>query len=89
MLEFKVEKMFCLPEAGNLKAFADISVNNALVIRGLRVMDGKKGMFVSMPREQGKDNKWYDQVLCRDAGIFDRIVSTVLEHYKEESLVCK
>ena len=87
MLEFKVEKMFKLPDAGNLKAFADLSVNDALVIRGLRVMDGKKGVFVSMPREQGKDNKWYDQVVCRDSAVLERINMTVLEHYEQEVLV--
>jgi DNA-binding cell septation regulator SpoVG len=28
----------------------------------LRVVDGKNGVFVSMPRQQGKNNKWYDMV---------------------------
>ncbi|MBF0593709.1 MAG: septation protein SpoVG family protein [Candidatus Omnitrophica bacterium] len=81
-LKFKVAKMFCLPEAGNLKAFADVSVNDALVIKGLRVIEGKKGLFVSMPREQGKDSKWYDQVSCTSADIFDDISSKVLLEYE-------
>ena len=51
---FKVEKMFRLPDAGALKAFVDVSVNDALVIKGIRVVDGKKGLFVSMPKEQGR-----------------------------------
>ena len=80
-LEFKVAKMFCLPEAGNLKAFADLSVNDALVIKGLRVVEGKKGLFVTMPREQGKDSKWYDQVSCASTDIFDDIASKVLREY--------
>lgn len=81
-VQFKVTKMFRLPEAGSLKAFADVVVNDALVIKGLRVVEGKKGLFVTMPREQGKDSKWYDQVTCTSADIFDDIASKVLLEYQ-------
>ena len=47
---FNVEKMYRLPDAGGLKAFADVSVNDVLVIRGVRLVEGKKGLFVSMPQ---------------------------------------
>ena len=49
----------------------------------VRVLDGKKGLFVSMPQEQGKDNKWYDQVVCKSAGVFEEISDRVLAHYKK------
>jgi DNA-binding cell septation regulator SpoVG len=81
-LTFTVEKMFRLPDAGSLCAFADISVNDALVIRGVRVLKGKKGLFVSLPQEQGKDSKWYDQVVCKSADVFDSLSTAVLERYK-------
>ena len=85
-LDFKVSKMFCLPDAGNLKAFVDIIVNDALIIKGLRVVEGKKGLFVTMPREQGKDSKWYDQVSCTSADIFDDISSRILAEYQDASV---
>ena len=47
-----------------LKAFVDLSISDALIVRGLRVVDGPKGLFVSMPQEQGKDKKWYDTIRC-------------------------
>ena len=40
-------------------------------------------MFVSMPQEQGKDNRWYDQVVCRNADIYQQLAETVLDHYRE------
>ena len=83
---FKVEKMYRLPDAGSLKAFADVSVNDVLTIRGIRVLEGKKGMFVSMPQEQGKDNRWYDQVVCRSAEVYESLSQTVLEHLLEPAL---
>jgi len=81
-IQFSVEKMFCLPDTGKLKAFADVAVNDALVIKGVRVLDGKKGLFVSMPQEQGKDNKWYDQVVCKSASLYEELSAKVIEHYK-------
>lgn len=84
-LTFTVEKMYCLPDAGALKAFADIGVNGALVIRGVRILSGKKGLFVSLPKEQGKDNKWYDQVVCKDAAVYDALATVLLAHYQENA----
>jgi stage V sporulation protein G len=85
-ITFVVEKMYRLPDAGSLKAFADIAMNDAIVIRGVRVMEGKKGLFVSMPTEQGKDNKWYDQVVCKTASVFEAFSSAVVNHYRKESV---
>ena len=83
-LMFKVEKMYRLPDAGSLKAFVDVSINDALVIRGVRIVEGKKGCFISMPSEQGKDSKWYDQVVCKSAAIFDELSSVVLGEYQKK-----
>lgn len=41
------------------KAFADISIGH-FVVKGLRVVEGKKGLFLAMPQEKSKDGKWYD-----------------------------
>jgi stage V sporulation protein G len=41
------------------KAFADISIGH-FVVKGLRIVEGKKGMFLAMPQEKAKDGKWYD-----------------------------
>ena len=84
-LMFKVEKMFRLPDAGSLKAFVDVGINNALVVRGVRVVEGKKGLFITMPSEQGKDNKWYDQVACTSADVFDAITGVVLAEYHQQT----
>lgn len=82
-LVYKVEKMYRLPDAGNLKAFVDVSVNDAIIIKGVRVLSGKKGIFVSMPQEQGKDNKWYDQVVCKTAEEYENFSAAVVKHYNE------
>ena len=84
-ITFTVEKMYRLPDAGSLKAFADIAVNDALVIRGVRILEGKKGLFVSLPKEQAKDNRWYDQVVCKTASVFEDLSLTLMNHYQKEA----
>ena len=83
-LVFKVDKMFILPDAGTLKAFADVSINDALILRGIRLMSGKKGMFVGLPQEQGKDSKWYDQVVCKSAAVYDDLTRVCMAHYHSQ-----
>lgn len=68
---------------GSLRAFADIEVNN-VVIKGLTVVSGKKGLFVSMPRQKGKDNRWYEIVQIVDRDTKEEIFSRVLLEYENQ-----
>lgn len=44
----------------NLKAFADISFAGVFIVKGLKVVEGKNGLFVGMPSRIGKDGRWYN-----------------------------
>ena len=85
-LTFEVEKMFRLPQAGALKAFADVTINDQIVIRGARILEGKKGLFVSAPKEQGRDSKWYDIVSFLTADAFEAFSLAVMEHYNKQKV---
>jgi len=76
-----VLRMFCLPNAGSLKAFVDICFDHTIVVKGLRVLEGRKGLFVTMPREQGKDNKWCDQVQILNSSVLEEVNTKVLREY--------
>lgn len=82
----EVQRIHKLENGQGLKAFVDIVVNDVLLIKGMRVMDGKKGLFVSMPREQGKDKKWYDTVMCLNQEIREEISGKVLDAYNGGSV---
>lgn len=82
-LEMQVQRMYRFESDQPLKAFADIIVNDALLIKGIKVLDGKRGLFVSMPQEQAKDKKWYDSVRCLTQDTRDQITEVVLAAYKE------
>jgi len=65
-----------------LKAFVDISLGG-VVISGLRIVDGNNGLFVGMPRHQGKDGKWYNTVYPASKEIQQQINDLVLAAYNE------
>jgi len=52
----KIDRMI---QKGNVKAIASVSLDGMFVVKGLKVMDGRKGLFVSMPQETyvDKDGK--------------------------------
>ena len=81
---FKIERIHKLPDNGAMKAFVDLSINDVLVLKGLRVLQGQKGLFVSMPQEQGKDKRWYDSIRCLDPQVRDEIYEKVLTAYREQ-----
>ena len=69
---------------GNLKAFADVRVGGSLLIKGVSVMKGKNGVFVSMPRKASKDGRWFDVLEAEDA-LKTEIEEKVLESYDRET----
>lgn len=47
---------------GNIKANAQILLDDCIEIRNVKVMNGKNGLFASMPAYQASDGKYYE--LC-------------------------
>jgi len=56
----EVLKLHRLSSDSNLKAFADVSFAGVFLVKGLKVVEGKNGLFVGMPSGRGKDGKWYN-----------------------------
>jgi len=84
-LEIKVLKFHRMEGQNRIKAFVDVSINDALLIKGLRIVEGNKGLFVSMPVEQGRNEKWYERVRCLNKSIRDEIANVVLTAYSGET----
>jgi len=80
-INIKVIKIHRLQKNNRIKAFVDIGINDALLIKGIRIVQGKKSLFVSMPTEQGKNERWYERVRCLNQDIRLLITHKVLEAY--------
>ena len=83
-IELSVKRMMKFDGDGTLKAFCDLAIGETFLVRGVRVVEGKKGLFVSMPREQGKDTKWYDIVRAMTKEAQVEVSRVVLEAYHRD-----
>ncbi len=77
----QVSRIYRFEGDSKLKAFADISLAG-VVIKGLRIVEGKNGLFLSMPSHQGKDGRWYNTVQTTKE-IHQELTELVLAAYKE------
>ena len=84
--ELAVKRFVKFEGGGSVKAFCDVTVGNSFLIKGVRVVEGKKGLFVSMPRQQGKDEKWYDSVVPLTKATRAELGRIVLAAYREQVL---
>ena len=84
-LMFTVHKLITLGGDGPLKAFVDVTINNAITIKGFRVVEGAKGLFVGMPRLGAKNGKWFDCVALKTLDAKQRLDEAVLVAYRNES----
>ena len=83
-LDIRVSKIYRVDTGSALKAFADIVINEAVLIRVIRVVEGKNGMFVSMPKEKSKDNRWFDRIRFLDQDTDRSLAEEVLKAYNDE-----
>lgn len=64
-----------------LKAFASITLNSCFVVTDLKVIQGKKGLFVAMPSRKRKDGTYKDVAHPLDQETRDHIEVSVLRAY--------
>ncbi len=75
------EVRITLRDEPKLKAFANITFDESFVIRGLKVINGQKGFFVSMPSRKRTDGSFQDIVHPVSVDLRKHIEVKVLEAY--------
>jgi len=83
MLSVEIKGMRMVTGDKPLKAFVDVLLGGEVLVKGLRVVNGQKGLFVSMPQmKSNKDGKWYSIVQVADNDLFRGIQDEVLNEYE-------
>ncbi|MCK5450525.1 MAG: SpoVG family protein [Candidatus Omnitrophica bacterium] len=77
----KVDRIHLLEGSGATKAFCSLLILDTFCVKGFRVVQGKEGLFVSMPREQGKDTKWHDTFFPVSSEMRKKLHELILESY--------
>ena len=73
-------------EEEKLKAYVTIIFDDCFVIRDLKVINGKSGLFVAMPSRKRKDGTFKDLAHPLDNGTRKKIEDKILAEYNREIL---
>jgi stage V sporulation protein G len=77
------EVKITLKDEEKLKAYASITFDNAFVVRGMKVINGNTGFFISMPSRKKSDGTYQDIAHPINNETREMIESAILEKYKE------
>ncbi len=67
-----------------LKAFVSITLDNCFAIRGLKIIQGNKGMFVAMPCRKRPDGSFQDLAHPSNNEARRWIEGEILSRYSQE-----
>ena len=71
-------------EESKLKAFVDVAIGE-FIVKGLRILQGKDGLYLAMPQEQGKDGRWYNCFYSKTPDARQALTEVVLAAYQDEA----
>jgi stage V sporulation protein G len=66
-----------------LKAYATIVLDDCFLVRNLRLIQGKKGLFVAMPNRRTKEGSYRDVAHPITRDLRERIERAVIEAYEQ------
>ena len=75
-------KLFKCKKEGNMKAFGSITIEDAFAIRGVKVIEGQKGLFVSMPTQKNKKGEYEDVAFPVSKEAREEVTKVVLAAYE-------
>jgi stage V sporulation protein G len=73
-----------LMEKDSLRAIASVKAHDSLFLTGLRVVEGKNGLFVSMPNRKTQAGEYQDIYFPASKAVRDELQALVLDAYKKE-----
>ena len=77
-------RIFPIEDGKGILANASVTFGGVFVVTGIKVIDGKKGAFVSMPQYKSKDGEWKDSCFPITADFREELSDAVLEAYEDE-----
>ena len=67
----------------SMRASASVTLDAAFAVRDLKVIEGVKGLFVSMPRRKTDEGKYLDVAFPVTRALHEELQAKVLSAYQE------
>ncbi len=84
MVEITEVRIYKSKVNGAVKAYASVSLDNEFVVKGIKILEGEDGLWVSMPSRKGRDGSFQDIFHPTNKEAREKIVNAVLNAYKEQ-----
>jgi len=82
-------KIYPVEDGGRLKAYATMVFDDCFIVRDLKVIEGDKGFFVSMPSRKRKDGSFRDIVHPLNSGTRTDVEKSIIEEYNKNAEAAK
>jgi len=82
-MEITEVKIFPVDNGGRLKAYATLVFDNSFIVRDLKVIEGDKALFVSMPSRRRKDGTFRDIVHPLNSETRSKLEENVIKEYNK------
>jgi stage V sporulation protein G len=66
-----------------LKGYVTMTLDNCFVIRDIKIIEGRSGLFVSMPSKKGKDGTYKDVAHPINQETRSMMEAKILEEYRK------
>ena len=83
LLNVKVDRITRLESDSKLKAFCDLLFADLFLVRGFRIVEGEKGIFIGMPQQQSKQGKWFNVFTPATNEVGEYLKEVILEAYQQ------
>ena len=69
---------------GNFRGYASITLDDQFVVSGIKLLEGKKGLFVSMPAQPDSEGEYHDICFPVTKKFRKEIEETIIDAYEAE-----
>lgn len=88
-MKVEVSNVHLFEDSGNTKGICDLVFADAIRVKGVRVMDGSKGLFAAMPSRKTKDKEGKEEyesiVRFPDKDLQEQVNEAVVAAYEKKA----
>lgn len=82
-MEITEVKVYPVRDTGRLKGYATFVIDNCFIVRDVKIIEGEKGLFVSMPSRKKQDGSFRDIVHPLNADTRTLIEQMVVQEFEK------
>ena len=80
-MEFRAEIKRTLTGPDKLRAVCSVILDDCFLVKNVRVVEGEKGMFVSLPSRRNVKGEWTEQCFPMTKELREKLSAVVLAEY--------